>query len=179
MQARQEGRQDPVATLRAGAGAVLAGLMLWGCATQSLQRADEDVRGKCDALHGDARLDPLRAHIPVPIVLGQPLPVEQLADRGRVSSEGERDAIKALEAVRGECRRLLEAALGPLPRYRYDSEDRITESLADLYAGSITWGQFNKALLHIGERDRAARENLEEELKAYEKWKSLQDIGGY
>lgn len=153
-------------------------LVLAACASQGPQRSEAMVRDKCHALHRDARLDPLRPHMPVPIVLGEALPIEQLADRGRVASDAERDALKALEGVRAECRRMAEEALGQLPRYRYDSEDRISESLADLYAGGITWGRFNKTLLYIGESERAARETLEGELRAHEKWKAFHDFSG-
>lgn len=162
---------------RATAAAVMVALAA-GCTAPGASRPGAAASQRCDALHQDTRLDPLRGRMRLPIVLGQALPVEQLAERGRVSGDAERDAIKALEAVRAECRHLAEAAFGPLPRYRSDSEDRVSETLADLYTGAISWGQFNKTLLHIGERDRAARENLDDELAARERWRAFHDFGG-
>ncbi|MCA3136051.1 MAG: hypothetical protein ING70_11025 [Rhodocyclaceae bacterium] len=162
---------------RATAAAVMVALAA-GCTAPGASRPGAAASQRCDALHQDTRLDPLRGRMRLPIVLGQALPVEQLAERGRVSGDAERDAIKALEAVRAECRRLAEAAFGPLPRYRSDSEDRVSETLADLYTGAISWGQFNKTLLHIGERDRTARENLDDELAARERWRAFHDFGG-
>ncbi len=149
-----------------------------GCATPGTASSVAVAQQRCEALHAEPGLDPLRGRMPLPIVLGQALPVEQLADRRRVATEAERDAIKALEGVRADCRRLAQTALGPMPRFRDESEDRISEALADLYAGSISWGQFNKTLLHIGERDRSARESLDRELAARERWRTFHDFGG-
>lgn len=179
MDSSKAGHRPPTAGWSAGTVvAALVAALAAGCAAPGPPRSAASVRQQCDTLYQDPRLDPLRAHMPVPIVLGQALPIEQLADRGRASGEAQRDALKALDAVRAECRRITEAALGPLPRYRSDSEDRVAEALADLYAGAITWAQFNKSLLHIGERDRALRESLDEEMAARERWKALHDFGG-
>lgn len=164
-------------TVRLGVVAAVVALAS-GCATPGTVTSVAAAQQRCEALHAAPGLDPLRGRMPLPIVLGQALPVEQLADRRRVATEAERDAIKALEAVRAECRRLAQSALGPVPRYRDESEDRISEALADLYAGTISWGQFNKTLLHIGERDRSARESLDSELAARERWRAFHDFGG-
>jgi hypothetical protein len=161
-------------TLLAFAGAAVA-----GCAGMpgETERTAKHVRAECDKLYADARIDPLRRHIQLPISFEAPQPIEMLADKTR-PTEAEKPAIKALSEAMHECRRVSEEHLGPLPIYRMKSEDRVLEALADLYEGATTYGQFAREVLYIGERDKVARETLDEEIRGREKWRALHDNGG-
>ena len=73
-------------TVRLGVVAAVVALAS-GCATPGTVTSVAAAQQRCEALHAAPGLDPLRGRMPLPIVLGQALPVEQLADRRRVATE--------------------------------------------------------------------------------------------
>lgn len=124
-----------------------------------------EVRRHCDALVSDARIDPVRAKIQLPISFDAAQDVERLSDR-TYPTAAERTAVKALWEARTECRRFGESRLGPLPNYRAESEDALVDLFGDLHEGTLTYGQFARKLLFIGARDKHARELLDEARRA-------------
>lgn len=136
--------------------------------------ATREVMAECKRLYAEPKLDPIRGNIQLPISFEAPQPIEMLANRSR-PTDAERPAIKALSEAMSECRRVSESRLGATPLYRMRSEDRVLEALADLYEGATTYGQFARDLLYIGERDKIARETLDEEMRSREKFRALHD----
>lgn len=150
---------------------------LGACASTSGSSPDaatREVMAECKRLYADPRLDPIRGNIQLPISFEAPQPIEMLANRAR-ATDAEKPAIKALSEAMSECRRVSESKLGATPLYRMRSEDRVLEALADLYEGVSTYGQFARDLLYIGERDKIARETLDEEMRSREKFRALHD----
>lgn len=153
-------------------GLVLASVLAAGCAgpggnAVQTKEAEEValVRRHCDAQFADARIDPVRTKIQLPISFDAAQDVERLSDRA-YPSDTERAAIKALWEARTECRRFGESLLGPLPNYRAESEEALVDLFGDLHDGEITYGQFARKLLFIGARDKHARELLDEAKRA-------------
>lgn len=151
---------------------VLAGLgLMVGCAsapgggTRPEVAAARDVRARCDALTADPRIDPVRQKILLPLSFDAAQPVDRLADRTYPTAD-ERAAVQALWEARAACRRYGEEKLGPMPNYRAESEDALVDLLGDLREGAITYGQFARKLLHVGARDKHARELLDEAQRA-------------
>lgn len=151
---------------------VLAGTLTAACAgpgrhpvgTNEDAKAAE-VRRHCDALYSDARIEPVRSRIQLPISFDAAQDVERLSDRA-YPTDAERVAVKALWEARTECRRFGESRLGPLPNYRAESEDALVDLFGDLHEGALTYGQFARKLLFIGARDKHARELLDEARRA-------------
>ncbi len=150
----------------------LAAALTAACAGpgQDPTKAKEDekvaeVRRHCDTLLSDARIDPVRAKIQLPISFDAAQDVERLSDRA-YPTDAERAAVKALWEARTECRRFGESRLGPLPNYRAESEDALVDLFGDLHEGTLTYGQFARKLLFIGARDKHARELLDEARRA-------------
>jgi len=156
-----------------------AAMTLAGCAGMpgEAERVTKDVRAECAKLYADPKIDPIRSHILLPISFEAPQPIEMLFNKTR-PTEAEKPAIKALAEAMHECQRISEEKLGPVPIYRMKSEGRVLEALADLYEGVTTYGQFAREVLYIGERDKIARETLDEEIRGREKWRALHDNGG-
>ncbi len=123
----------------------------------------------------DPRIDPVRAKIAVPIVLGASQDVALLSNRDR-PTDAERSAIKALWDAHEACRALTEARSGPVPRYRAWSNEAVGALLGDLHEGAITYGQFARKLLYIGAQDNSAKETLESELDARARWKLMDAV---
>ena len=138
-------------------------LALAGCATQQGAKGAHDaqaVKTFCASEFADPRLDPLRSKIVIPIVVGTPQPIEILANRERPTPQ-EREMILLLSKQREACNKFALEQLGAPPAYRAASQDRVSEALADLYAGDLTYGAFAKTLLYIGERDALAKEDID------------------
>jgi len=160
-------------SLKIAAVAALA-IATGGCATDRIQgQTAEEVKGYCAERFADKRIDPVREKILVPLIIGEPQPIEMLANRTFPSSEEERTAILALAEAQSTCNKMASDRLGPPPSYRVSSQDRITAGLSDLYAGDITYGEFAKSMLFIGARDQAAREDIEQAIKARERWAEI------
>lgn len=160
-----------------GAGTLLLVVGLAGCASSpggNKVTPEQDVKAKCDQLYADSRIDPVRERIQVPLTLGAPQDIDKLANRTR-PTDADRPAIKALWEAEEACRRYGEQKLGSLPAYRMRSDDEMSEALADLYDGAITYGQFARRMLYIGERDKAARDSIDEEIRQREKWRLMHD----
>jgi hypothetical protein len=148
---------------------VAQALALAGCATQQTAHHAEAVKEYCAKEYADPRLDLLRNKIVLPITVGTPQPIEILANRERPTAQ-ERPVILLLSQVREDCNKFALNQLGPPPAYRAASHDRVSEALADLYAGDLTYGGFAKTLLYIGERDALAREDLDAAVQQKERW---------
>ena len=144
-----------------------------GCAGKLGERRAEEVQQYCAERYADKRIDPIRSKIVIPISATDPQPIEILANRQRANA-AERDAILALSEARNECNKFAFRKLGAPPAYRSATQDRVTAELADLYAGDITYGEFAKALLFIGERDKLAAEDAEQSVRQRERWKDLE-----
>jgi len=147
----------------------LLALALAGCATQQTTQDTQAVKQYCAKEYADPRLDPLRSKIVLPINVGTPQPIEILANRERPTAP-ERDLILLLSKLREDCNKFALDQLGPPPAYRATSQDRVSEALADLYAGDLTNGGFAKSLLYIGERDALAREDLDAAVQQKQRW---------
>lgn len=154
-------------------GMGVAGL-LGGCAGQTARKPPADVTAYCTQQYADKAIDPVRAKIDVPIRLGEPMPIERLADRTR-ASDVEKPAILALAKAMENCTGFGVTHLGPMPYYRTVSNSRIADLLAQLYAGDITYGQFSRETLLVGERDQLARQQIDEELRLRTRWKDFHD----
>ena len=124
-----------------------------------------EVRAHCDALLADARIDPVRSKIQLPLSFDSPQAIDYLSDRTYPTPD-ESLAIQALWEARTGCRRFGEARLGPMPNFRAESEDALVDLLGDLREGAITYGQFARKVLHVGARDKHARELLDEAQRA-------------
>jgi hypothetical protein len=149
----------------------VASVLLVGCAAPGIRHAEE-VKQFCAERYADRRIDPLRGKISIPISAIEPQPIEILANRERPNAP-EREAILALAEARNACNKLSYERLGAPPAYRAVTQDRITASLADLYVGEITFGEFAKTLLFIGERDKLAAEDLDQAIREHERWKDV------
>jgi len=145
-----------------------------GCATSGMEtHTADEVKAYCAQRVADARIDPLRDKMLLPLNIGEPQPIEMLANRTFATSEAERQAILALAEAQVACDKFAAGKLGQPPTYRTDSQDRITTTLADLYAGDITYGDFAKSMLYIGARDQAAQEDIDQAIKARERWAEI------
>lgn len=154
---------------------VAVGLSCVGCATSSGPRhSAADVAAYCDSQYADGRIDPVRDKILLPLSYDAGQPIEMLANRTRPTPT-EREAILSLSRAFEACNQHAVAAYGPMPSYRVNSLHRVSESLADLYAGQATYGDFARDMLYIGERDQLAREDLDEAIRAQQAWQSLED----
>jgi hypothetical protein len=152
--------------------ALAAGLS--ACATRPPQGAEgaEGVKQYCARLYGDPRLAPLKDKIVMPLSVDEPQPIDILANRSR-PTEAERSAIRVLSDVRKECGDYAAVHLGPPPGYRQRAQSEITMALAELYAGEMTYGQFGRAVLFIGDRDKAAREDIDQSVVQRERWAGM------
>lgn len=148
-----------------------------GCTAGKVVRHEPEVRALCEQVYAVGAIDPVRDKILIPIPIGEGQPIEMLSNR-MYPTDGERPAIKALSDAFTACNRFAEKKLGEPPLFRRATNDRIIDSLADLYAGDITYGGFAKSVLYIGERDQIARQELDEEIRTREKWRDLQDFNG-
>ncbi len=148
---------------------LMAGLA--GCAGQQAQHS-EAVQGYCAQLYADPRLDPLKDKIVMPVSVDEPQPIDILANRAR-PTEKERAAIKVLSQVRKECNDYAAKQFGAPPSYRQKSQSEITLALAELYGGEISYGDFARAVLHIGDRDKAAREDIEQSVQQHDRWAAM------
>ena len=152
-----------------GAAAIL---LLSGCAGQQGVRHAEEISKYCAQRYADPRIDPVRSKMLIPISVTEPQAIEILANRERPNAV-EREALLVLAEARLACNKFSYERLGPPPAYRAASQDRVTASFADLYAGDITYGEFAKTLLFIGERDKIAAEDLEDAIRERERWKDV------
>jgi hypothetical protein len=152
--------------------AVLAAVLLAGCAGQGGVKQAEEVSQYCAQRYVDPRIDPVRSKMLIPISVTEAQDIQILANRER-PTPAERDALLALAEARIACTKFSYERLGPPPAYRSSTQDRVTASLADLYAGEITYGEFAKTLLFIGERDKIAAEDLEQAYRERERWKDV------
>lgn len=128
-------------------------------------------------LYADPRIDPVRDRIQVPLQIGEAQSIDMLSKRVR-ATDAEKPAIQALSAAFDTCNGRAASQLGPLPAYRLRTNNRISDGLADLYSGDITYGQFAKMMLYAGERDRIERQQLDEEIRSRERWRILHDHDG-
>jgi hypothetical protein len=153
------------------AAALAAAGLAAGCASSGGAR-EATAKDACAQRYTDARLAPIRDKMVLPISLDEPQPIEVLANRSTPTAQ-EREAIKALSEIRQQCDAQMAREMGAPPAYRVRSQDEITEALSDLYAGEITYGQFAKSVLHIGDRDKAAREDIELAIRQRERWRTV------
>lgn len=151
---------------------VAATIVLGGCAAQDVRQTGEAVNAFCAEKYADQRIDAIRTKMLVPISVDQPQPIEILANRQRPNAD-EKKALSALFEARDACNKFSESRLGAPPGYRAASQDRITAALSDLYAGDITYGDFAKTVLFIGERDKLAREDIERAVRNRERWQAF------
>ncbi len=158
-----------------GATIVAAVVTLSSCAGVQRREATE-VSRYCAARYADPRLAPIRSRIPIPIALDAQQPVDLLADAARPTAT-EREALRALAQVRAACNDYATKRFGPPPAYRMRTQDEISLALARLYSGETTYGQFNRSLLYISERNQAAREELDRTAKQREaaEWMAVYD----
>jgi hypothetical protein len=150
----------------------LCGVMLAACAGQQGVKQAEEVSQHCARLYADPRIDPIRSKMLIPISVTEAQDIQILANRER-PTPAEREALLVLADARIACNKFSYERLGPPPAYRSSTQDRVTASLADLYAGEITYGEFAKTLLFIGERDKIAAEDLEEAYRERERWRDV------
>jgi hypothetical protein len=152
---------------------VVAIVLLSACAAQREARHAESVKQFCEEQYADTRIDPLRGKMLIPISVNEAQPIEMLANRQRPDA-AEREAILALSQARNACNKYAFEKLGAPPAYRSATHDRVSAELADLYAGDISFGEFAKALLYIGERDKLASEDIEQAIRERERWKDVE-----
>ena len=154
---------------------VSVALLVEGCAGQRAgPGVEKDIQTYCDEQYASPAIDPVRDKVQLPLSFDAPQSIDRLADRTK-ATDTERVAVKALWEARERCRSYSESKLGSQPTFRVRSEDRLSEALADLYEGGITYGQFARSMLYIGSSDKAARESLDEEIKQREKWRIFRD----
>jgi hypothetical protein len=156
----------------------VAGVMVAGCVAAPSSPPEKDIRAECSQDYADPKIDPVRDRILIPLQIGEPQSVDMLARRIK-ATDAEKPAIKALSGAFDACIQLATTRLGTLPSYRLRTNNRISEGLADLYAGDITYGQFAKLMLFEGERDQIERQQLDEEIRSRERWKILHDRDGF
>ena len=156
----------------------VAGVMVAGCVAVPSSPPEKDIRAECSQDYADSKIDAVRDKILIPLQIGEPQPVDMLARRIK-ATDAEKPAIKALSGAFDACIQRATTRLGTLPSYRLRTNNRISEGLADLYAGDITYGQFAKLMLFEGERDQIERQQLDEEIRSRERWKILHDRDGF
>ena len=155
----------------AALGLVIA---IGGCASNrpDTGAVAEEVKGYCAQRLSDDRINPVREKILIPLTIGEPQPIEMLANR-TYPTDDERTAIQALSEAQNDCQKFAKQRMGPPPSYRSSSQDRVAASLSELYAGEITYGEFARSMLFIGARDQAAREDLEQAVQARQRWMEI------
>ena len=141
-----------------------------GCATT--RSTEADIKQHCDTLYANPQIDPVRNKMLLPITYGAGQPIEVLADR-TTPTGAERPALLAVSKAFAACNQYAVEKLGPMPGYRVSSNDRVTEALSRVYADELTFGGFARELLYIGERDQLAAEELNQALRAQERWGQL------
>ena len=156
--------------------AIVAPLVTLSACAGVRPREATEVSRYCAARYADPRLDPIRTRIAIPIALDAQQPVDLLADPARPTAT-EREAIRVLARVRDACSDYAARRFGPPPAYRMRTQDEISLALTRLYTGETTYGQFNRSLLYISERNQAAREELERAAKEREaaEWMAVYD----
>jgi hypothetical protein len=147
----------------------MAALLVAGCA--STRTIESDIKQHCQTLYANEQIDPVRDKILLPITYGAGQPIEILANRSAPSA-AERPAVLAVSRAFQECNQYSVSKLGPMPSYRAISNDRVTEAMSRLYADELTYGGFARELLYIGERDQLAAEELNQALRAQERWQA-------
>lgn len=145
-------------------------MLITSCATT--RTLDADVKQHCAALYANPQIDPVRTKILLPIRYGAGQPIDVLADRTTPIGT-ERQALLAVSQAFRDCNEYAAQKLGPMPSYRSVSNDHVTEALSRLYAGELTFGEFAREMLYIGERDQLASEELNQALRAQERWGQL------
>ena len=154
---------------------------LAACATKPSTAPDPDaervVRAHCGTLYANQAIDPIRDRVLIPIPLDQGQPVEMLSNRKR-PTDAEKPAVLALVKAFEACNEFAAKRVGQLPGYRLSSNDRIADALSELLAGDITYGQFARSMLYVGERDQLERQRLDEEIRNRERWRVLHDYNG-
>ncbi|MFO1320654.1 MAG: hypothetical protein U1F52_13640 [Burkholderiales bacterium] len=154
---------------------------LAACATKPATgpgpEAESEIRTHCARLYANQAIDPVRDRILIPIPLDQGQPVEMLSNR-KHPAESEKPAILALAKAFEACNEFAAKRVGQLPGYRLSTNDRIADALAELLAGDVTYGQFARTILYVGERDQLERQRLDEEIRNRERWRALHEYNG-
>ena len=122
-------------------------------------------------------IDPVRGKILIPITYGAGQPIEILANRTMPTAAGAGGARRGVAGFRGLQRATPWKSSDRCPRTGRVSNDRVADALARLYAGELTFGEFGRDMLYIGERDQLASEELNQALRAQERWDLSNNYG--
>ena len=125
---------------------------------QEAARAEVDMY--CSQLYSDPRLDPIRAKMPIGKSITEPVPVQMMTNSD-LPTQGEKSAILAWAQQRQLCQQKDSTLFGPPYPHLEAARRANSQSIADLYGGKITYGQYAKFLneleAHVLQEDQAVR----------------------
>jgi hypothetical protein len=160
--------------LRCAAGLCSAALLLAGCATDGLH-APSSAPGQppstsppsvtapqedkyLKALYADPRLDPIRDKVPLRLGPGAITPAYLANDT--LPTATEKQAIKVWLQVRELAQVHQQSLYGEPSPLLVQTRQRITRTIADLYNGKLTYGEFAGRVRQIDQEHQAARQNV-------------------
>ena len=160
--------------LRCAAGLCSAALLLAGCAIDGL-RAPSSTPGQAPstsppsvtapqedkylkALYADPRLDPIRDKVPLRLGPGAITPAYLANDTMPTATE--KQAIKVWLQVRELAQVHQQSLYGEPSPLLVQTRQRITRTIADLYNGKLTYGEFAGRVRQIDLEHQAARQNV-------------------
>ena len=116
-------------------------LLLAGCAGLANKQRQEEVNAYCRQVYSDPRLDPIREKVPINITFADSIPVRMLANDNYPTKE-EAAAILSWAEQRQLCQTKATEMFGPAPAHLAAVRDANSQSMADLYAGKLTYGEY-------------------------------------
>lgn len=116
-------------------------LLLAGCAELASKQQAEQANAYCIQVYSDPRLDLIRDKLPITIKMTESIPVRMLANDSYPTKE-QAAAILSWAEQRQLCHSKLTEIFGPAPAHLTAMRDANSQSMADLYAGKLTYGQY-------------------------------------
>ena len=113
---------------------------LGGCAT-AVSPGVQTARNVCALAYGDPALAPIRDRVPIEDDAATMASMNHLADTGK-PNDAERQALQVYDAANRRCWDAWDQA-GKSPIIQ-SARSTVSASLAELYTGRITYGEFNR-----------------------------------
>jgi hypothetical protein len=99
----------------------------------------------CSQLYADPRIDPVRSKLPMPTSFSDSISIQMMSSNEFPTKE-EAQAILAYADQRQKCMDYNNVIFGPTPVHVDAVRRSVSQLLAELYAGSINYGQYAKQL---------------------------------
>jgi hypothetical protein len=110
------------------------------------------------ALYADPRLDPIRDKVPLRLGPGAITPA--YLTNGAMPTATEKQAIKVWLQVRELAQVHQQSLYGEPSPLLVQTRERITRTIADLYNGKLTYGEFAERVRQIDQEHQTARQNV-------------------